>query len=143
MIELQSGRKLPLADLLALYDAVGWSAYTRDSENLARAIANSTYVMTAWQGEALVGLARCLSDDVAICYVQDILVTPALQGQGVGKRLLIACLERFAHVRMCALMTDDEPRQLRFYESLGFTNTQALANVMNAFVYFGAPQKED
>lgn len=141
-MELRVGRAIPPADLIALYDAVGWSAYTRDPEGLTRAIANSTYVVTAWE-EGLVGLARCLSDDVALCYVQDILVRPDFQGQGLGRRLLTACLERFAHVRMCALLTDDEERQRRFYEALGFTNTRAFTGfTLNAFVRFAGPEVE-
>jgi len=136
-MELREDGAIPQDAVVALYAVVGWSAYTREPESLARALANSTYVVTLWEGSRLVGLARCLSDDVALCYIQDILVHPDFQGQGWGRRLLTACLERFAHVRMCVLLTDDEPRQLRFYESVGFTNTRALSDfTLNAFVCF-------
>ncbi len=137
MIELHTDKTLPIESLLALYASVGWAAYTRDPAGLARAAANSTYVVSAWAGEELVGLARCLSDDVSIMYLQDILVHPAWQGQGVGRRLLTACLERFAHVRAKVLLTDDEARQRRFYESLGYCNTKDVKEFpLNAFVRF-------
>jgi hypothetical protein len=49
--------------------------------------------------------------------------------------LLNNCLERFSHVRTKMLLTDDEEKQLKFYESLGFKNTRHLQKiVMNAFV---------
>jgi len=110
------------AEALALYESVGWAAYTRDPELLMRAIRNSSFVVTARNvaGE-LVGLARAVSDDATICYLQDILVDPALQGSGVGRALLEAVQERYGHVRQTVLLTDDEPGQRAFYEALGFT----------------------
>jgi GNAT superfamily N-acetyltransferase len=108
-------------ELAALYDAVGWTAYTRDPESLMTAIANSTFVVTARDERgSLIGLARGLSDDVSVFYLQDILVRPERQRQGVGRSLLHACLQRFAHVRQKILLTDDDPGQLAFYESFGY-----------------------
>lgn len=131
---LRETSDLPRAALVALYDAVGWTAYTRDPDALARAIAASTYVVTLWEGDALVALARCLSDDVAICYVQDILVHPDHQRRGLGRRLVQRCMERFAHVRMTVLLTDDSEQQLSFYTALGFANPRDLPFALNAFV---------
>lgn len=37
--------------LAALYEAVGWSAYTQDEASLTRAVAQSLAVVTAWEGE--------------------------------------------------------------------------------------------
>lgn len=52
------------ADALALYDSVGWSAYTREPAVLTRAIQGSSFVVTARDPDgALVGLARAISDD--------------------------------------------------------------------------------
>jgi len=132
---LRTNADLPLPDLLTLYEAVGWTAYTRQPSSLAQAIASSTFVVTAWEGDRLVGLARCLSDEVAICYLQDVLVHPDFQGAGVGRQLMTSCLERFAAVRTHLLLTDDEPRQRAFYASLGYSNTRELTKVrLNAFV---------
>ena len=107
-------------DLLDLYESVGWSAYTSDPDGLARAIEGSTYVVTARHEGTLIGLARVLSDDVSILYLQDILVRPDWQRHGVGKALLLHCLDRYRHVRTKVLMTDDEDRQHAFYRAMGF-----------------------
>ncbi|TLN03333.1 GNAT family N-acetyltransferase, partial [bacterium] len=81
------------------------------------------------------GLARALSDDISIVYIQDILVRPEFQHGGVGRALLQHLLERFAHVRSTVLLTDDDEKQLRFYASLGFKNTRDLVKMpLNAFV---------
>ena len=136
-ISLKSGYEIPLDQLINLYNAVGCLAYTTGEARpkLQDAIRNSTYVVTAWSGDTLVGLARCLSDDVAICYLHDILIHPEYQRLGIGRRLLANCLERFAHVRMLVLMTNDEERQIMFYESMGYRNTKDLKDItLNAFV---------
>jgi len=121
--------------LCALYNAVGWTAYTRDPKRLTAAIDGSSFVVTAVAGDQLIGLARAISDDASIAYVQDILVHPTRQGQGIGHALVQAILERYIHVRQKILLTDDRPEQLRFYASLGFKNTRELVNTpLNAFV---------
>jgi GNAT superfamily N-acetyltransferase len=111
---------LPTRDeLLALYAAVGWTAYTRDPDALLAAVRGSTWVRCERRAGALVGLARVVSDDVSIAWLQDLLVHPDHQRTGLGRALARAALERFDHVRTFALLTDDEPRQRAFYESVG------------------------
>jgi len=134
---LKVGHELPLDQLVDLYNSVDWLAYTTEEQRpkLQEAIRNSTYVVTMWSGEKMVGLARCISDDVSICYIQDILIHPDYQRHGIGRKLLLNCFERFAHVRIQVLLTDDEERQLKFYESLGYKNTKDLKKMpLNAFV---------
>jgi len=136
-ITLKTDYDIPFDQLVGLYNSVGWLAYTSDEQRpkLQDAIKNSTHVVTAWGDETLAGLARCISDDVSICYLQDILIHPEFQRHSIGRKLLSNCLERFAHVRMKVLITDDEKRQKSFYESLGYKNTKDLQKTpLNAYV---------
>lgn len=136
-IDLKTSSDLPFDKVIDLYNEVGWLAYTNAEQRpkLQEAIRNSTYVVTAWYEDKLVGLARCLSDNVSICYLQDILIHPDYQRLGIGRKLLLNCLTHFAHVRMQVLMTDDEEGQKKFYESLGYKNTKNLTRIkLNAFV---------
>lgn len=82
----------------------------------------STYVAT-WRDSAgrLVGLARAISDDATICYVQDILVNPSFQRYGAGRAILEAIQSRYSHVRQAVLITDNEPGQRAFYRPRGLT----------------------
>ena len=124
-------------ELAELYSALGWTAYTRDLDSLVRAVSNSTYVVTARSKGQLIGLARAMSDDVSIFYLQDILVRPEFQGQGIGRQLMDRCQERFRNVRSQVLMTDDLPSQLEFYRSMGWTRIQELEGpALNMFVRF-------
>ncbi len=63
---IDSSAPVDAEDLYQLYTSVGWVAYTRDRDALATAIGNSTYVVTARDGNELIGLARGMSDDVSI-----------------------------------------------------------------------------
>ncbi len=116
------GDDISLAELLSLYGSTGWSAYTRQPEVLSAAIGNSSLVVTARAADGeLVGLARAISDDATICYVQDILVRPSFRRTGAGTALLAAVQARYRHVRQLVLITDDEAGQRAFYESVGLT----------------------
>lgn len=133
--ELADDEVVPRVDLVDLYTAVGWLIYATDPEGLARAVDNSTYVVTARDDDAnLIGLARCLSDDVSIMYLQDLLVHPDHQRSGIGTALLVSCMRRYGHVRQKVLLTDDEPGQLDFYRGVGFRRLDELGAPLNCFV---------
>ena len=113
-------------DLIGLYTSVGWSNYTRNPDLLHRTVENSLWKLSVWDGRELVGLARAVGDDASIAYVQDILVRPDRQRNGIGTRLAAAALERFAHVPLIVLITDDEPKTASFYRSVGMTDLGEL-----------------
>jgi hypothetical protein len=68
-VTIQSSPRLRRDEVVPLYDALGWTGYTKDPATLDAALANSTYIATATDGETVVGLARCISDDVSILYI--------------------------------------------------------------------------
>ncbi|WP_131105125.1 GNAT family N-acetyltransferase [Ornithinimicrobium sufpigmenti] len=124
-------------ELVGLYDAVGWSTYTTDPDVLEAAIEGSTHVVTARYSDDLLGLARVISDGATIAYLQDVLVRPELQREGVGKALVDAAMAPFTHVRQQVLLTDDEPGQRAFYESLGYAEIRDHGEGrLRAFVRF-------
>jgi GNAT superfamily N-acetyltransferase len=135
-VEFADDEVVPIQELVELYESVNWLLYATDPDGLARAVDRSTYVVTARDADGnLIGLARCLSDDVSILYVQDVLVHPDHRRRGIGRFLVLVILERFAHVRQKVLLTDDEPRQSAFCESLGFENLRDFGPpTINAFV---------
>ena len=128
--EITDDEVVPIAELVDLYTSVNWLIYAADPDALARAVDRSTYVVTARDADGtLVGLARCLSDDVSIMYLQDVLVHPDHQRRSLGTVLVRSCLRRFDHVRQKVLLTDDEARQHRFYRSLGYRDVNDLGAI--------------
>lgn len=138
---MRIGADLPFDGVIALYESVGWTAYTSDPEAIRAGLRGASFVAAAFAGDRLVGLVRALSDDATISYVQDVLVDPEMQRSGVGRALMDAVAIRYAHVRQHVLLTDDEPAQRAFYESLGYSEIRDVgAGTLRAFVRFAQPR---
>ena len=121
------------AEILRLYAEVGWTAI---------GLAIGTYLNWLLVAKRLrVYSQRCrnsitipdffsnryrddkhvlMGDGHTIIFVQDILVRPDYQRQGIGSALLRAVLERYADVRQIELVTDNTPETRVFYQSAGF-----------------------
>ena len=108
-------------EIRSLYDSVGWTAYTRDMPALEKGYRNSLLTLAAYEKDQLVGIARAVGDGATIVFIQDILVKPDRQRQGIGTALLKAMLDRYANVRQIELTTDSRPETIAFYKSLGFS----------------------
>ena len=108
-------------EIRSLYDSVGWTAYTRDMPALEKGYRNSLLILAAYEGDQLAGIARAVGDGATIVFIQDILVKPDRQRQGIGTALLKAMLDRYANVRQIELTTDSRPETIAFYKSLGFS----------------------
>lgn len=136
-IEIVKAADLVLNEVLELYGAVEWLAYTKDPDMLLVALEGSSTVVVARDGRSLVGLARVISDGASICYLQDILVLPSHHRRGIGRALAERALGEYPNVRQKVLITDDEPKQKAFYESLGYTQTDDFnGGSVRAFVRF-------
>ena len=107
-------------EILRLYAAVGWTAYTEAAQALERGFRNSLLVLAAYENDALCGILRAVGDGETIVFIQDILVHPEHQWQGIGTALMRTALHRYANVRQIELATDDTPETTAFYRSLGF-----------------------
>ncbi|MCR8968516.1 GNAT family N-acetyltransferase [Facklamia sp. 7083-14-GEN3] len=114
---------LPFEQILALYENVLWTAYTKEPELLEKAIQNSLKVWTAWEGDQLIGLARVVGDGLTIIYIQDILILEDYQRQGVGSMLLQKVLKEYQAVRQIILMTDSTDKTQNFYKKNGLIRT--------------------
>ena len=108
------------AEVLALYESVGWTAYTREPRVLRAGFEGSLFCLAAYEEDRLVGLLRAVGNGQTVVLLQDILVRPDRQRQGVGTGLVRAALARCNNVRQVQLVTDDRPETLAFYASLGF-----------------------
>ena len=108
------------AEILRLYRSAGWTAYTDQPEVLRKGFENSMLTLAAYEGNQLLGIIRAVGDGHTIVFVQDILVFPEHQRKGIGSTLLQAILDRYSHVRQIELATDNTPKTIAFYKSMGF-----------------------
>ena len=113
-------------EIQPLYDAVGWTAYTRDPAALRNGLVHSLLVLAAYEGDELLGVIRAVGDGFTIVFIQDVLVYPERQRQGVGTALVEAVLDRYGDVRQIELATDDNEKTKAFYRSMGFRTLSEL-----------------
>lgn len=76
--------------------------------------------MGAYSDDKLIGIIRVVGDGCSIIYVQDIIVAPAYQRKGIGKRLLDTILEKYENVYQKVLLTEKQPQTIAFYKGAGF-----------------------
>lgn len=105
-----------LADLRA---SVGWNRMKRD---LADPRLHNAFHLCAFDGERLVGYAAVVGNGVTDAYIQDVMVHPAYQHQGIGTQLMERALARLEAegVYMVSVIYGDEILR-PFYEKFGFT----------------------
>ena len=120
MIRYACNPRLDFAAVLDLYASVSWSNYTNHPRRLEQAFHQSLFVMAAYDDEELVGLIRVVGDGLTIVFIQDLLVYPHYQRQGIGRCLLQQTLERFKDVYQIQLATEQSDKNLAFYRELGF-----------------------
>lgn len=119
-MEIREYKPYNEAEILGLYESVGWTAYTNQPEVLRKGFENSMLTLAAYEGEQLLGLIRTVGDGETVVFVQDILVFPEHQRKGIGSALLQAILDRYSRVRQIELATDNTPKTVAFYRSMGF-----------------------
>ena len=95
-ITYSEDRNITNADLRALYDSVCWVLYLKKYPDLTVLLPGCHLVLSAWDGDRLVGIIRTISDGVSCEYVIDLLVDPEYQGQGIGTHLFIWVSEQAA-----------------------------------------------
>lgn len=119
-IAFQDSKDIDKEQVMKLYNDVGWYAYTKDASTLNNALRASLDVISAWDGEELVGLIRVVGDGLTILYIQDILVLNAYQNQGIATKLMEQVMQKYEHVRQKVLLTEEAPDVRHFYEKNGF-----------------------
>lgn len=106
------------AQLEALFRSVGWAS-GRYPERLAQAMRGSSRVLSAWDGERLVGLIRSLDDGCAAAFIHYLLVRPDYQKYHIGGTLLSKLLEGYRDYLYIKIMPSDKS-VVPFYEKYGF-----------------------
>ena len=120
MINITKETSVSIYDVLHLYQAVGWTNYTNQPQMLEQALSHSLATYLALDGDAVVGLVRLVGDGFSSVFVQDLIVLPTYQRQGIGSSLMKEALGDFKDAYQVQLATDHTEKTLGFYRSLGF-----------------------
>ena len=120
MIIIRKQEIVKLEDVFYLYQAVGWTNYTNQPQMLEQALSHSLAIYLALDGDAVVGLIRLVGDGFSSVLVQDLIVLPNYQHQGIGSALMKESLEDFKEVYQVQLATEQTEKNVGFYRSMGF-----------------------
>ena len=116
-IEYKKTKDFDKRTLQELFLSVGWSSGNYPDQ-LQVAIRNSDTVISAWDGDRLVGLINALSDGVMTAYFHYLLVRPEYQAQGIGKQLILSAVDIYKTFARKVLIAYD--KEVPFYEKCGF-----------------------
>ncbi len=130
-ITISDRRDLAIEDVLALYEANGWSAAEKPTK-LYKGLLNSHSLFTAWDGDKLVGLGNAISDGYLVVYYPHFLVHPEYQGMGIGNRLVEKMQEKYKDFHMQVLTADGNT--VEFYKKIGF---QRAGDTKSMWIYEG------
>jgi GNAT superfamily N-acetyltransferase len=116
-IRFSEKRDLPVESVVALYSALQWSS-ARKPLQLHRALLASHSLVTAWQGDRLVGLGNAISDGHLVVYYPHLAVHPDFQRRGIGTRLMQMLMARYEGFHQHILVADGSATE--FYGKCGF-----------------------
>lgn len=118
MIDYRDDQPLEPEDVARLFDASGLRRPTTDIARIARMLAHADILVSAWNGNRLVGLSRALSDFSYCCYLSDLAVDGIWQKHGIGRELI-----RRTHALAgedASLILLSAPAAMTYYPKLGF-----------------------
>ena len=119
MITYTEEKKFTVEQIQALFLSVGWVS-GKYPTRLHKALMHSSTVLTAWDGDQLVGLVRLLDDSELVAYMHYVLVNPAYHGQGIAGTMIEMVKEKYKDYLYIEIMPE-ERKNAAFYHRFGFS----------------------
>ena len=117
-IEYKKNIALDAQAVANLYKSAGLRRPSDDIPRIKRMIENANLIITAWEGDTLVGIARSLTDYSFCCYLSDLAVDKAYQKKGIGKELVRQTQNAIGEE--CMLLLCSVPEAMGYYPKIGF-----------------------
>jgi len=120
-ITFRIGNQVNLDAVIDVYRAstLGERRPIDDRDRMRTMLRSANCVVTAWDGEQMVGIARSLTDFVYVTYLSDLAVRVSHQRIGIGKELI---RHTQAVARTAKLVLLAAPAAEGYYPHIGFTH---------------------
>ncbi len=105
-------------DVKELFLSVDWLS-GKYPERLKRALDNCETVITAWDGNKLIGLINTITDGELTAYVHYLCVNPEYQGIGIGGELLKQIKEKYRDYLYIIVIAENK-ELIEYYKKNGF-----------------------
>lgn len=116
-IQYKTGLTPTTAAIIEVYDSSGINRPTKDIQRITDMYTNSNLILTAWDGDLLVGISRALTDFHYCCYLSDLAIRKEYQKLGIGKELVRLTKEALGP--RCMLLLLAAPTAMEYYPKIG------------------------
>ena len=125
MIAYRTGNNLDVDAVIELYKSCSLGARrpSDDHPRMAAMLANANLVISAWDGDLLVGISRSMTDFVYATYLSDLAVRESYQKRGIGRELIRLTQEAGGPNTTVILLA--APAAVDYYPHIGFTRHQS------------------
>jgi len=121
MIRYEDKKTLGAEDVSRVFEKSGIRRPFQDLERIQRMIDNSDVILSAWDEDRMVGIARAITDFSYCCYLSDLAVDKEYQKHGIGKALVDLLREKLGGEVSLVLLSS--PEATEFYPKMGFVST--------------------
>ena len=121
MLTYRTNHPVSRAQFIALLQktSLGARRPLAEAEGIDAMLQNADLLISAWDDDRLVGIARAVTDYAYCCYLSDLAVDEAWQRRGIGQGLL-ATLKQALHPP-CKIILLAAPQAVDYYPHIGFT----------------------
>ncbi|MBD5157926.1 MAG: GNAT family N-acetyltransferase [Butyrivibrio sp.] len=117
-ITYKNDRCFSAGEVEELFLSVDWLSGNYP-ERVKKALDNCETVITAWDGDRLVGLINAIDDGELTSYVHYLCVAPEYQGKGIGGELLNRIKEKYRDYLYIILIAENDGL-IDYYKQNGF-----------------------
>jgi len=130
-VEIKETKEINKEKIIKLYKANKWSSAEKP-DLLYKALMNSDSLITAWNGNRLVGLGNAISDGYLVVYYPHLLVHPDYQGKGIGRMIVDRFQKKYGNFHQQTLTADG--KAIDFYRKCGF---EKAGSTQSMWIYQG------
>ena len=121
-IRYQKNEIITADQLAEVFRASGIRRPVEDKTRLEKMLKHADILVTAWDGERLVGVARALTDYSYCCYLSDLAVDEGYQHRGIGKQLVNEVEREIGEEAALILLAS--PIAMDYYPKIGFNRIE-------------------
>ncbi|MFT3787027.1 MAG: aldo/keto reductase [Tepidisphaeraceae bacterium] len=124
MLTFRTGNDLDLDVVLDLYHAstLGERRPVDDRARMGVMLRSANLVITAWEGDLLVGISRSLTDGTYCTYLADLAVRASHQKQGIGRELILKTRDAVPDAMLILLAA---PKARTYYPHIGMEHFES------------------
>ena len=121
-IQFKVNAKVSATGVIEVFKSSGINHPVDDAAKVQAMLDNSNLIITAWEGDNLIGIARSVTDYNYCCYLADLAVKKEHQKSGIGKTLIELTQNASGENTMLVLLSNGPA--MEYYPKEGFDKSE-------------------